>query len=190
MSDQADKFVRALRNAAKEVELLRSEKQSLLHNLTEAIAIVGIGCRFPGGVTDLASLWQLLDGGIDAVTEVPAERWDIDAWYDPDPDAAGKMTTRWGGFVANLQRFDPGFFGISPREAVSIDPQARMLLETSWEALENAGQSPDRLMGSDTGVYMGLCGNEYQIQAVADARAINTHALLGTAHSTILGRLS
>jgi acyl transferase domain-containing protein/NADPH:quinone reductase-like Zn-dependent oxidoreductase/acyl carrier protein len=158
--------------------------------LEEPIALIGIGCRFPGGVSSPESFWRLLDEGIDAIAEVPRDRWDIDAWYDPDPDAPGKMTTRWGGFVPDLDRFDPGFFGISPGEAVSLDPQARMLLETSWEALEHAGQTPERLMGSDTGVYVGLCSNEYQLQAMGDIRSVSPYALLGTAHSAMVGRLS
>src|SRR5262249_49174254 len=97
----------------------------------EPIAIVGIGCRYPGGIADPETFWRVLDEGIDAVREVPRERWDIDALYDPDPGAPGKMTTRCGGFLAEIDRFDAGFFGISPREAVSLDPQQRLLLETS-----------------------------------------------------------
>ncbi|HEU4577828.1 MAG TPA: SDR family NAD(P)-dependent oxidoreductase [Polyangiaceae bacterium] len=156
----------------------------------EPIAIIGIGCRFPGGVTDPESFWSLLERGVDAITEVPRERWDIEQWYDADPDAVGKMTTRWGGFLSDLESFEPGFFGISPREAPSIDPQERLLLETSWEALEDAGIRPATLMGSDTGVYVGLCGTEYQQRLMADAEAIDAYSVLGTAHSTIAGRLS
>ncbi|MCA9712542.1 MAG: polyketide synthase, partial [Myxococcales bacterium] len=158
--------------------------------LDEPIAIVGIGCRFPGGVRDPESFWRLLDEGVDGITEVPRSRWDIDAWYDPDPDAPGKMTTRWGGFVSDLDRFDPVFFGISPREAMSVDPQERMMLEASWEALERAGQTPERLMGSDTAVFMGLVGNEYLTQAMADVRSIDAYTMLGTLHSTMVGRIS
>ncbi|HVZ37436.1 MAG TPA: beta-ketoacyl synthase N-terminal-like domain-containing protein, partial [Polyangiaceae bacterium] len=156
----------------------------------EPIAIVGMGCRLPGGVTDPESLWELLEKGVDAITEVPQERWDVDEWYDPDPDAPGKMVTRWGGFLKDIDRFEPAFFGISPREAVSIDPQERLILETSWEALENAGIPAETLMGSNTGVYMGLCGNDYQARVMRDIRAIDAYAVLGTAHSTIVGRLS
>jgi len=158
----------------------------------EPIAIVAVGCRFPGAVNDAESFWQLLDEGIDAVTEVPPERWDIDAWYDPDPDAAGKMTSRWGGFLntAELERFDAPFFGLSPGEAPSIDPQLRLLLETSWEALERAGIPPERLMGSDTGVYVGLSSAEYQVRAMADITRVDAYSGLGTAHSAMAGRLS
>ncbi len=159
-------------------------------SLDEPIAIVGMGCRLPGGVTDPDSFWRLLSDGVDAVVEVPAERWDIERWYDADPDAAGKMTTRWGGFVEGLEQLDPTFFGLSPLEAPSVDPQERMLLETAWEALERAGLTPAALMGSDTGVYMGLCGTEYQMRAIADARRIDAYSLLGTAHSAMVGRLS
>ncbi|WP_394831622.1 type I polyketide synthase [Pendulispora rubella] len=158
----------------------------------EPIAIVAVGCRYPGAVRDEESFWRLLDEGIDAVTEVPLERWDIDAWYDPDPDAAGKMISRWGGFLntAELERFDAPFFGLSPGEARSIDPQLRLLLETSWEALERAGISPERLMGSDTGVYVGLSSTEYQVRAMADITRADAYSGLGTAHSAMVGRLS
>ncbi|HEX8782871.1 MAG TPA: type I polyketide synthase, partial [Steroidobacteraceae bacterium] len=127
----------------------------------EPIAIVGIGCRYPGGIVDVETLWRVLDEGIDAVAEVPRERWDIDALYDPDPATPGKMTARCGGFLPEIDRFDAEFFGISPREAVSLDPQQRLLLETSWEALEHAGIATERLMGSATGVFVGLMSYEY-----------------------------
>ncbi|MCX4246643.1 type I polyketide synthase [Paraliomyxa miuraensis] len=156
----------------------------------DAIAIIGIGCRFAGGITDPEGFWRLLQDGRDAITEVPAERWDIDALYDPDPDAPGKMTTRWGGFLPDLDRFEPEFFGIAPRAAPSIDPQQRLLLETTWEALERAGKTPEQLMGSSTGVYMGLCSNDYQQRATSRIEAIDAYSLLGTSHSAMVGRLS
>ncbi|HTN85332.1 MAG TPA: acyltransferase domain-containing protein, partial [Sorangium sp.] len=156
----------------------------------EPIAIVGVGCRFPGGVRDAASFWRLLEQEVDAICEVPGDRWDIDAYYDPDPDAKGKMTSRWGGFLDELDRFDAAFFGISPREAASIDPQQRLLLEVTWEALEDAGQTLDQLMGSDTGVYVGIGGSEYQARALSRAEAIDAYSMLGTLHSTAVGRLS
>jgi myxalamid-type polyketide synthase MxaB len=126
----------------------------------EPIAVTGMACRFPGA-SDLEAFWDVLHGGIDAISEVPAERWDIDFFYDPDPNAPGKIYTRFGGFLKQVDMFDAQFFGISPREALSLDPQQRMLLELSWEALERAGTPPDRLFGSKTGVFVGISANDY-----------------------------
>ena len=109
-----------------------------------------MGCRFPGGADTPAAFWRLLRDGVDAVTEVPKERWDVDAFFDPDPDAVGKSYTRWGAFLKDVDSFDAAFFGVSPREAVSIDPQQRLLLEVTWEALEHAGIAPSSLAGSST----------------------------------------
>ncbi len=109
-----------------------------LDKTREAIAIVGMACRFPGA-PDLKAYWDLLSGGVDAITEVPADRWDVDHYYDPDPDVPGKMSTRWGGFIDKIDLFDPQFFSISPKEAAELDPQQRLLLELSWQALEHAG---------------------------------------------------
>ena len=148
----------------KRLALLAADLQAKVDDLerarTEPIAIIGMGCRFPGA-NDPEAFWKLLDGGIDAITEVPRARWDVDACYDPDPDAAGKMSTRFGGFLEHVDRFDAGFFGISPREAVSMDPQQRLLLEVTWEALEDAGHAPDRLAGTRTGVFVGVCNSDY-----------------------------
>src|SRR5262249_3215825 len=107
------------------------------------------------------SFWRLLRDGVDTISEVPPSRWNAEAFYDPDPAAAGKMTTRWGGFVEGVELFDAAFFSISPREAISMDPQQRLLLEVSWEALERAGLPPDALAGSLTGVFVGICSNDY-----------------------------
>src|SRR6185295_1249400 len=120
------------------------------------IAIIGLGCRFPGAASP-ADYWRLLREGKDAVGEVPPDRWNIDEYYDPDPEAPGKMYTRDGGFLREVAQFDPYFFGISPREATSMDPQQRLVLEVGWEALEDAGQPVDRLAGSATGVFIGIC---------------------------------
>ncbi|MCY1057570.1 non-ribosomal peptide synthetase/type I polyketide synthase [Nannocystis sp. SCPEA4] len=156
----------------------------------DAIAVIGMACRFPGGVDEPDALWSLLAQGRDAITDVPARRFDIDAWYHPDPAHRGTTYARTGGFLGDIDGFDAGFFRIAPVEAKSLDPQGRLLLECTWEALERAGIVPDRLAGSATGVYVGLCGTEYVIDAMADAQAIDAYSLLGTAHSAIVGRLS
>ena len=128
---------------------------------TEPIAILGIGCRIPGGVADPAALWELLRSGVDAVTEVPESRWSLGRWYDPEPQA-GKTYARWGGFIDDVDRFDAAFFGVSPREAAAIDPQQRLLLQTAYEALEDGGQTPESLSGRRTGVYVGMWGSDYE----------------------------
>ena len=158
----------------------------------EPIAIIGAGCRFPGGVTSPAEFWDLLHDGVDAISEVPADRWDIDAYYDPDPKAPGKMVTRSGGFVTGVDRFDPQFFGIAPREASGMDPQQRLLLEVCWEALEHAAEPADKLHGSNTGVFVGISTNEYvQLQMRrSDAADLDAHVGTGGAVSVAAGRLS
>ncbi len=156
----------------------------------ESIAVVAMACRMPGGVDSPEALWSLLKSGGDAVEEVPATRWDIERWYDPDPEARGKMVSRWGGFLRGIESFEPGFFGMSEREGRSFDPQGRLLLEAAWEALERAGIPGDDLMGSDTGVFMGLTSTEYLARAVSDVSAFDAYSLLGGAHNAVVGRLS
>jgi acyl transferase domain-containing protein/acyl-CoA synthetase (AMP-forming)/AMP-acid ligase II/acyl carrier protein len=124
------------------------------------IAVIGMGCRFPGANSPDA-FWQLLMNQIDAISEVPANRWDIDTFYDATPGVPGKMSTRWGGFLEDVAGFDADFFKISAREAASMDPQQRLLLEVTWEALEFAGLVPKALSGSQTGVFVGICSNDY-----------------------------
>ncbi len=157
--------------------------------LDEPVAIVGIGCRFPGADGPEA-FWRLLEEGVDAVTEVPPDRWDVDALYDPDPGAPGKMSTRWGGFLRAVDRFDAGFFGISPREAARMDPQQRLLLEVAWEALEDAGIDPGRLAGSRTGVFVGISTSDYGQIQFADAARGDAYAGAGGALSIAANRLS
>lgn len=155
----------------------------------EPIAIIGMGCRFPGA-SGLAGYWQLLRDGVDAITEVPAERWDVDAFYDPDRSAPGKMYSRWGGFLPDLHSADATFIGISPREAAHLDPQQRLLIEVAWEALEDAGQVPERLSGSPTGVFIGALGFDYWRIVMSDLQAIDAYSGTGTSHSILANRLS
>lgn len=134
----------------------------------EAIAIVGIGCRFPGGVTNPESFWELLKNGTDAIVEIPSERWKHADFYHPDRDKPGKMVTRHGGFIDGIDRFDPEFFGISPHEAHYMDPQQRHLLEVTWEALEDGGLRPDRLRGREVGVFIGAFALDYHALQFGD----------------------
>ena len=158
----------------------------------EPIAVVGMGCRFPGGANNPEEFWELLKNGVDAIAPVPKDRWDIDAYYDPDPDTAGKMYTRYGGFVDRVDEFDAQFFGISPREAVNLDPQQRLLLEVSWSALENGGQVPAELAGSKTGVFVGVTTNDYAklLMPGGDLSQIDTYYLAGNPLNAVAGRVS
>ncbi|MBD2522076.1 type I polyketide synthase [Nostoc sp. FACHB-133] len=170
---------------------LRAKIDAMERAKTEPIAIVGMACRFPGGADDPETFWQILRDGTDAIVEVPSDRWDIDAYYDPNPDRPGKMSSRYGGFLKQVDRFDAEFFGISPREAISIDPQQRLLLEVSWEALENACQPPSELMGSSTGVFVGVTTNDYtRFYAQAGEQGIDAYQGTGSAFSAMVGRLS
>ncbi|MDP3718284.1 MAG: SDR family NAD(P)-dependent oxidoreductase [Acidobacteriota bacterium] len=157
----------------------------------EPIAVIGMACRFPGGADTPAAFLALLREGRDAISEVPADRWDVDEWYDPDPDMPGKTNSRHGGFVPGCEYFDPAFFEIAPREARSVDPQHRMLLEVSWEAMENAGLVPSEHAGTNTGVFVGITGNDYyRLVAGGDPRRIDAYLGTGNAHSAASGRLS
>jgi acyl transferase domain-containing protein/acyl carrier protein len=169
---------------------MRSESESIGFLNSEPIAIVGIGCRFPGGANSPDDYWQILKNGTDAIVEVPADRWDIDAFYDPNPSAAGKMNTRWGGFLSRIDQFDSAFFGIAPREAARMDPQQRLLLEVAWEALEDAGQTREGLAGSQTGVFVAVYHSDYAQLQIANPEYIDAYTSLGTAHSIAANRIS
>ena len=179
----------------KRLALLAMDLQTKLDTLEQArkepIAIIGMGCRFPGDADNPSAFWHLLRHGVDAITEVPPERWDVDAYYDPNPDTPGKMNTRYGGFMKGIDRFDSHFFGIAPREVMSMDPQQRLLLEVSWEALEHAGQSPEKLEGSRTGVFIGICGTDYaQLLLEQGHDGFDAYLATGSSHAIASGRLS
>jgi acyl transferase domain-containing protein/acyl carrier protein len=156
----------------------------------EPIAIVAVACRFPGA-PDPEAFWEVLSGGVDAIREVPDDRFDIDEFYDPDPETPGKSYSRFGGFLDGIDGFDPEFFGISPREAVWIDPQQRLMLETAWEGLERAGYSPGALRGSRSGIFVGVGTNEYSHLLSADSvEKIEPHFITGNALNAISGRVA
>jgi acyl transferase domain-containing protein/acyl carrier protein len=170
---------------------LQKRLEAQKRSAPEPIAVVGVGCRFPGGVDSPAAFWDVLSQGVDAVGEVPADRWDMDAFFDADPDAPGKMYTRAGHFLTGVDSFDAGFFGVSPREAVSLDPQQRLLLEVAWAALEDAGQVPARLAGSRTGVFVGIGTDDYSLLLrSADPASMDAYTGTGNAFSVAAGRLS
>ncbi len=158
----------------------------------EGIAIIGIGCRFPGGVNDAEAFWKLLEEGRDAVGDVPADRWNVERFYDAEPGIVGKTVAKRGGFIAGIDQFDPQFFGISPREAPYVDPQQRLLLETAYEAIEDAGVVLDLDKGTDMGVFVGISHNDYQgLQHTSTDRAgISAHTPTGSAHSIAANRIS
>ncbi|MCP2241558.1 SDR family NAD(P)-dependent oxidoreductase, partial [Lentzea aerocolonigenes] len=157
----------------------------------EPIAIVGMACRFPGGVRSPEDLWRLLETGTDALTGFPTDRgWDVEGLYDPDPDAQGHSYVREGGFVDGIASFDPAFFGISPREALAMDPQQRVLLEVAWEAFERAGIDPISVRGSQIGVFAGGNGQDYATVSAQSASGIEGYLVTGNAASVVSGRVS
>jgi acyl transferase domain-containing protein/NADPH:quinone reductase-like Zn-dependent oxidoreductase/acyl carrier protein len=181
-----------LRESLATIERLQARLDGYSRAAREPIAIVGVGCRYPGGVDSIDGLWRVASEGVDAVREVPADRWDIDAYYDPNPDAVGKMVTRRAGMLDRVDGFDPAFFAISPREARALDPQQRMLLETSVEALESAAIATDKLAGSRTGVFVGGSTTDYgQLLMHSDGSAEPDHyAGTGGALNSLSGRIA
>ena len=185
-----DEPLTPIKRALIEIRQLRTRLADIELSRCEPIAIVGMGIRFPGGASDAESFTRLLWSKQDAVTRIPADRWPLDALYSEDPDAPGKMTTRYGAFLEQVDRFDAEFFGISPREAASMDPQQRLILEVSWEALENAGRAPGGIAGTRAGVYLGIANNDYGRALFAHPELMDAYFSTGNAYSVAAGRLS
>ncbi len=183
-------YIEALRRASAQIRTLLDQNAAL--SAQGPIAVIGMGCRFPGGATDPERFWNLLAQGGDAVAEIPADRFDLDTWWSADPEAAGRLYVRDAALLGDVRGFDPAFFSITPAEAESLDPQQRMLLEVSWEALEDARIDARRLAGSKTGIFIGLSNYDY-IQAhvhSGDPERITAYSGSGVMFSTAAGRLS
>ena len=186
----SDEALSPVKRALVEIRDLRERLARAEAARSEPIAIVGMGLRFPGGARDAETFASLLWSGADAVGPIPNDRWSLDAFYAEDPDAPGKMITRNGAFLENVDKFDADFFGVAPREAASMDPQQRLLLEISWEALENAGHAPASLGGARAGVYLGMSNSDYGRSVFARTDLIDAYASSGSAYSVAAGRLS
>ncbi len=159
----------------------------------EPLAIIGIGCHFPGGATSPQAFWELIRSGTDATREVPSDRWNVHKFYDPDPKKSGKMITFRGGYLERLDQFDAQFFGIAPREAMWLDPQQRLLLQVTWEALEDAGQVVEKLAGTDTSVFIGGFTLDYQIlqnYGVLSRYELQTNSATGMMMAMLANRIS
>lgn len=189
LSDAADYLLGEVLGLAEQAAALQPSTV-VATRTDEPIAIVAVSCRFPGA-PDPESFWEVLSGGVDAIREIPEDRFDIDEFYDPDPDVPGKTYTRFGGFLDGIDGFDPEFFGISPREAVWIEPQQRLMLETVWEGLERAGYAPSSLRGSRTGIFTGVAANEYaHLLSAESIDKIEPHFITGNALNAISGRVA
>ncbi|MBF0100645.1 MAG: type I polyketide synthase [Desulfobacterales bacterium] len=184
------KYIQTLKKASDKIKELLAEINSLKQK--EPIAIIGMGCRFPGGANSPEAFWNILKNGMDTIREIPKDRWDSDPYYDPDPEKRGKTYTKFGGFLDQVDFFDADFFGISRAEAESLDPQQRLLMEVSWEALESAGIDAERLKGSKTGVFIGMCSSDYAQAHLNSGQPekIDEYCATGIAFSTATGRLS
>ena len=190
MTELENKLEAALRKSVTELKKVRNKLDELEKIQHEPIAIIGMSCRFPKSDSP-EKYWDLLINGIEGISEVPKNRWNIEEFYDPDPDAPGKMMTRNGGFIDNFDLFDVDLFGISPREAQAMDPQQRLLLEVTWEALERAGIAPESLKNTQTGVFMASCINDYSsIICGLGFETFENHTAVGFVQNALNGRIS
>lgn len=199
MSDLRDLESRILGMSKERLALLALELRDRLDatsgeerpDAREPVAVIGMACRFPGSGDSVETYWRDLLEGVDAVSEIPADRWDVDAWYDPDPDAPGRIATRWAGTLRDISRFEADLFSISPREARAMDPQQRLLLEQVWRAFEDAALDPNAFDGDPVGVFVGMCNNDYLSRLLGEgAESIDAYLSSGNAYSVAAGRIS
>src|ERR1700683_1546458 len=189
-SDQQLENLSPVKRALYEIRQLRSRVQELERLRTEPVAIIGLGLRFPGNASTPEALWNVLASGVDTVAEIPVSRWPLEQYYDPDPETPGKMYARHASLIADPALFDADFFGISPREAMALDPQHRLALEVSWEALESAGYNPAGLSKTNAGVFLALANGDYGRLAFHDMAGIDSYSGTGNVFSVAAGRKS